>query len=125
MQAILEDPEDPAWISSINLAEALDSIARLQGWPVDEVAEKLRWLIVGGLQVEPVTERLGFVAGRLRTRHYHRQRRPISIADCISLALALELDEELATADPALQETARAENCQVVALPDSHGRIAQ
>ena len=80
--------------------------------------------MVGGLRVEPVTERLGFTAGRLRTRHYDRERRAISIANCIALALALDLGDRLATSDAALLETARAEDCRVIALPDSLGGVA-
>ena len=124
VRRLLKSHEDPARISAVNVAEAVDSISRLQGWPSQDVVEKLRWLVVGGMIVEPVTESLAFDAAALRTRHYHRERRPISIPDCIALALALDFDDRLATSDPALLETARAENCRVVVLPDSQGRIA-
>jgi uncharacterized protein with PIN domain len=122
---LLEAQEGTPRISAVNLAEALDSITRRRGWPHAEVAEKLDWLKLGGLQIEPVTEMLATAAAKLRSKHYHRQRRPVSIADCIALALALELGDQLATSDPALLATARDENCAVVALPDSEGRIAE
>ncbi len=58
----------------------------------------------------------------LRAKHYHRERRPVSIADCICLATALRLKEDLATTDPALAAVAREEGVTVVALPDSSGQ---
>jgi predicted nucleic acid-binding protein len=72
-----------------------------------------------------VTELLATAAAKFRSRHYHRQRQSVSIADCIALALAHELGDRLATSDPELLATARDENCAVVALPDSQGRIAE
>jgi predicted nucleic acid-binding protein len=121
---LLEGEEGTPRISVVNLAAALDSITRRRGWPHAQVAEKLDWLKLGGLQIEPVTEMLATAAAKFRSRHYHRQPRPVSIADCIALALALELGDQLATSDPALLATGRDENCVVVALPDSEGTIA-
>jgi uncharacterized protein with PIN domain len=121
VEVLLRDTQDPPQISAVNLAEVLDVLVRHQGWPVDEVAEKLRWLTVGGLQVTPVDEPTGLRAGELHARHYHRSRRPVSLADCVALATALLLDQRLATSDPALIAAAGDESCSVLALPDARG----
>jgi predicted nucleic acid-binding protein len=108
-------------VGALNLAEALDVLVRLQGWLVDEVEEKLRWLILGGLEVVSVDAAIALSAGRLHARHYHRTRRPVSLADCTALATAIARQERLATSDPALLAAARDEGCPVVPLPDARG----
>ncbi len=97
-------------------------LVRHQGWPADEVEEKLRWLTLGGLTVVPVDEVVGLAAGRLHAAHYHRTQRPISLADCVALAIASAVGSRLATSDPALIATARETGCAVVPLPDARGR---
>lgn len=122
VEALLRDPSDRAAVTAVNLAETLDVLVRHQGWPPDEVEEKLRWLTIGGLAVVPVDEVIGLAAGRLHAEHYHRTRRPISLGDCIALAAAQVLETPLATSDPALIATAVETGCPVVALPDARGR---
>ena len=100
----------------------LDVLVRHQGWPPDEVEEKLRWLTLGGLQVVAVDELVGLSAGRLHAHHYHRTRRPLSLADCVALATALALGQRLATSDPALIAAGGDEGCQMIALPDARGQ---
>lgn len=96
-------------------------LVRHQGWSADEVVEKIRWLIAGGLEVVPVDEGIGRRAGLLHARHYHRTDRPLSLADCVALATALVLDRRLATSDPALLAAAGDEGCTGIALPNSQG----
>jgi predicted nucleic acid-binding protein len=122
VETLLRDETDPTTISAVNLAEALDVLVRHQGWPVPEVEEKLRWLTLGGLRVLPVDEGIGLLAGRLHARYYHRDRRPLSMADCVALASAIALGQRLATSDPALLATAVDEDCQVRVLLDSQGK---
>lgn len=122
VEALLRDRNDPARISAANLAEALDVLVRHQGWSVDEVEEKLRWLAIGGLSVVHVDEPIALRAGRLHARHYHRTRRPLSLADCIALATAVDVGESLATSDPALLAAAGEEGCPTIALLDAQGR---
>ncbi|MGH3922616.1 MAG: hypothetical protein ACRDTT_07070, partial [Pseudonocardiaceae bacterium] len=62
------------------------------------------------------------LAGRLRARHYHRERCAVSLADCVAAATAIMRDRPLATADPALAELLRAEQGKIISLPDSNGR---
>ena len=119
---MLRDRGAPPRISAANLAETLDVLVRLQGWSVDEVEEKLRWLTLGGLIVVDVDESIALRAGRLHARHYHRTQRPLSLADCMALATAIALDQGLATSDPALLATAADEGCPGIPLPDSKGR---
>ena len=106
----------------MNLAEVVDKLARIAGWSPDTLRDRIDWLIVGGLQVEPAWLFDARRAAALRARHYHRERRPISLADCICLATALRLKEDLATTDPVLADVAREEGVTVVALPDSRGQ---
>jgi PIN domain nuclease of toxin-antitoxin system len=97
-------------------------LVRLQGWPADEVEEKLHLLTLGGLRVVALDEDLALSAGKLHARHYHRSRRPVSLADCAALATARALGERLATSDPALLAAAAEEACACVPLPDAQGR---
>jgi predicted nucleic acid-binding protein len=78
-------------------------------------------MMVGGLEVEPVWLRVTWLAAALRTEHYHRERAPVSLADCICVATAISLGTDLATTDPALAAVARAAGVVVVPLPDSAG----
>jgi len=88
----------------------------------DEVLEKLDWLGAGGLTVVSVDEAIGRSAGRLHAMRYHRRERPLSLADCVALATAIANREPIATSDPPLAKTAKEEGCDIIALPDSHGR---
>jgi PIN domain nuclease of toxin-antitoxin system len=108
-------------VSAINVAEVLDVLVRHQGWPGDDVEERLRWLTLGGLRVVPVDEAVAVRAGRLHAHFYDRSRRPLSMADCVALATALLRGQPFATSDPALAAVATAEGCRVIALPDSRG----
>jgi predicted nucleic acid-binding protein len=48
--------------------------------------------------------------------------RELSLADCFLLATASRLGAAVATSDPAVAATARAESLELVGLPDSAGR---
>jgi predicted nucleic acid-binding protein len=121
VEGLLRDTVDRPRVSAVNLTEGLDVLVRHQAWTVDDVTEKLDWLMVGGLEVVAVDDRIGLRAGELHARLYDRSSCPLSLADCVALATALALGERLATADPALARAARGMGVTVVALPDSHG----
>jgi len=70
------------------------------------------------VDVLPVDEAIGRLAGALRARHYERDRRPLSLGDCLALATAKVLERPLATADPPLLDVAVAERVKVIPLPD-------
>ena len=113
----------PISISALNLAEAVDTVIRARGQDPDGVHEKVGLLIIGGLEVEPVWLRVMWLATSLRAKHYHREKAPVSLADCICIATAITLDTDLATTDAPLAAVARATGVDVIALPDSGGRL--
>jgi predicted nucleic acid-binding protein len=121
VEAILRDESNRTFISAINLAEVLDVLVRHQGRPSDDVEERLFWLRLGGMDVVSVDEAIGLSAGRLHAQHYHRDRRPLSMADCVALATCLSKVDRLATSDPHLIAAASDEGCETVALRDSAG----
>ena len=104
-----------AAITSVNYGEALDRLVRARGLPEPRVRAvfealldtSLRRIDVGFLVVE--------TAVRLRAKHYHRERRPLSLADCICVASAGS-DGAVATADEAMLAMAEAEGIRTVPL---------
>lgn len=121
VEAILRRRPPPS-ISAANLAEVVDWLGRVRGEAEAGVRDRIDWLIVGGLQIEPAWLMDARLAGSLRARYYHRERRPLSLADCICIATAIRLSTDLATTDPVLAKVARTEGVSVIALPDSTGR---
>lgn len=121
MEALLRDPDGACAATAVNVAETLDVLVRHMGFDPDDVEEKLRWLTLGGLAILDVDEAIGIEAGRLHAVHYHRTRRPLSLADCVALAASLVRSEPLATSDPALAATARDVGVSVVGLLDARG----
>jgi PIN domain nuclease of toxin-antitoxin system len=111
----------PPSISAANLIEVIDRLERVEGQPADEVRDRIDWLIVGGLQVEPLWISAARRAAAIRARHYHREHAALSLADCVCIATAIHLRTDLATTDPVLASTARSLDIQVVAVPDSNG----
>jgi PIN domain nuclease of toxin-antitoxin system len=120
--ACLRQSSGDSLISSVNVAEIVDSLVRTAGQPAQAVEGTLGLLRLGGLRVAAVDEGVGMAAGRLRAKHYDRQAAPLSLADCVALATAQAHQASLVTADPALARAARAEGVELVALPDSQGR---
>lgn len=119
---ILHDRESIPMVSAITVAETMDVLVRGRRQRIEACDAQLRLLYAGGLEVVPVDEEVGRLAGLLRARHWDRDRRPVSLADCTTLATAMISREPLATADAALIGAARAEGHPVVVLPDSQGR---
>lgn len=121
VERILRDPDDEAVISSVNLAEVIDVLVRSHGNRIEDVRERLDWLLSTNLRVSGVDQSVGTLAGELRSRHYHRKTRSLSLADCIALATAVSGGDALATSDPALATTAHELGVHVHALPDARG----
>lgn len=111
----------PTALSAANYAEVVDHIMRHGGMDADEAEVRMRLLVEAGIDIIPVDDQIASRAGVLRAEHYQRSPGAVSLADCCALATSLTLGIPLATADPALASVARAENCQVVGLPDSQG----
>jgi PIN domain nuclease of toxin-antitoxin system len=108
-------------LSAANAAEVVDQLTRVYGSDPDDVHADLALLANAGMQLAPVTADLGLLAGRLRAKHYHRDRVAVSLADCIAAATALSANRPLATSDPALAGVVRAEGGTIHGLPDSRG----
>ena len=120
---ILHDHDSIPMVSAVTVAETMDVLVRGRRHRVEACDAQLQLLYSGGLEVVPVDEEIGRLAGLLRARHWSRDRRPVSLADCTTLATAMICREPLATADAALIGAARAEGHPVVALLDSQGRL--
>jgi len=110
-----------AAIPAPNLAEAIDVLVRVFGNDLGQVEAALVPLIVTRLPVVPVGEAEARRGAAVRIAHYHRQRSPLSLADCLLLGTAGALGAGVATTDPPVARAARAEGLRVVALPDSTG----
>jgi len=87
----------------------------------DDVHADLALLANAGMDIVVVTADQGLAAGRLRARHYHRERCAVSLADCVAAAAAARPGSPLATSDPALAGLVRAEGGKVHPLADSKG----
>ena len=112
---------EPSTLSAANAAEVVDQLTRVFGRDPDDVHADLALLANAGMELAPVTPEVGLLAGRLRAKHYHRDRAAVSLADCIAAGTALILGRSLATSDPALASVVRAEGGEIHGLPDSRG----
>ena len=105
-----------------NMAEVVDRLRRLQERSTADILFALEALERSGVSMAPTTFEGAFLAGVLRARHYHRERCPVSLADCFTAATALRLRQPLATADPALADLCEDEGGDVIRLPDTDAR---
>ncbi len=104
-----------------NLAEAADRLHRVHGIAVERTRTAVESLEQStNLRVRPAERPHAWRAAQLRAEHYHRTRRPLSLGDCLLLAMADDADQ-LATSDPHVLDTAAAERIRWIALPDSQG----
>ena len=108
-----------AALTAVGLGEVLDHLIRLVAADEDDAVLDLAQL--GLLDAVPVDADIGNAAGRLRARHYHRTRCPISMADCIAAETARGTRRPLATADPDLLDVCHTEHIDVIPLPQSNG----
>jgi len=121
VRSLLESGEQTI-ISSINLAETVDRMLRIFGAARLTLRGDLEEL---DLHVTGVDADLAFAAAELRAVHYHRTRRPVSLADCIAAALSLDRVARLATSDPHLLQLVLDEGGLVEPLPASDGTTWQ
>lgn len=106
-------------MTAVNLAEAVDVLARRHGIGVERSRPVVEGLTATSLQVLPVDATAAWVAGRLRATHYDRVRRPLSMADCVLLAVAQSGRAMVASSDDQVLETAVEEGLETAALPAS------
>lgn len=108
-----------AALTSLGLAEVVDRLVRLSGVTFEEAVLDLGQLGLADPSVlDPGT---ALTAGGLRSQHYHRRTRAVSMADCVAAATARAHAVALATSDPHLLDMCRDEQIDVVPLPDSRG----
>ncbi|HEV3321737.1 MAG TPA: PIN domain-containing protein [Solirubrobacteraceae bacterium] len=104
-----------------NLAEAADRLARVHRIAVERTRAAVETLEQStDLCVRPAERPDAWRAAELRTEHYHRTRCPLSLGDCLLLAMT-GAGEQVATADPHVLNVAGAEGIEWIALPDSRG----
>lgn len=106
-------------LTVVGLAEVLDHLIHISG--ADEEDASLDVAELGLDDPCPVGEKVAVTAGRLRARHYHRTRCPVSLADCLAAEVARSEHRCLATSDPALLNVCHDEGIAVIVLPASDG----
>lgn len=109
-------------VAAANLGEAADRLGRVNGIAVERTRAVVETLQQSAdLRVRAIDARDAWRAAELRVTHYHRTRRPLSLADCLLLAVT-GADDQLATSDPHVLATASDEQIGWIDLPDSLGR---
>lgn len=96
-------------VSTVNVAEVVDVLMRTHGVDQEDVIDAIDILIEGGLTIDDLSARQALAAGAIRTRHFDRRTRAVSMADCVVVALAAEVGEPVASTDGILLEVAAAE----------------
>jgi predicted nucleic acid-binding protein len=103
-------------VASANLAETLDVSQRVHSLPISRAMEILDPLLGDLVTVVPLDAEMAQAAAEMRSKHYHRSSRPISLADAVLLASA-KTDDRIATADPDVLAVAEKEGIETIALP--------
>ncbi len=107
-------------MTTANLAEVYDKSSRGAGLSHARVADLIEPLLEGPITPIPIDVGLARRAGEIRSLHYHRKRRPISLADCVLLA-APGSDDEVATSDSDVLAIAAELGIETIELPPSSG----
>jgi len=110
-------------MSSVNFAESLDVLERVYGVEEEELRARLDPLLVDVIDIDAPSATDAWAAARLRSQHYRRSDRSLSIADCFLLVMGERRGVAVATADPAVAATARDESIALVPLPDREGNL--
>lgn len=107
-------------VTTTNLAETLDVCQRRHGLAIGRAMEVIEPLLDGPLTTIPLSADVAIAAAAVRARHYHRTRRPVSLADAVLIASAMDGPgpHRLATADPDVLAVAAEEGVATVALPE-------
>ena len=108
---------DKCSMNVLNRAEVIDQLTR-RGAASDVVGAEIDTL---GINFEPLSIELADQAAQLRSRHYHRTKRPLSMADCVALATAMASGSALATSDGPLAATCVEAGGSVVEIANSKG----
>jgi predicted nucleic acid-binding protein len=108
--------EGDAAVATANLVEAFDVSQRLYALPIERASQILDPLLEGPLKPIALDLAAARRAAEIRSKHYDRSSRPISLADAVLIASAGPGDR-IATADPDVLAVAQAEKLASVALP--------
>lgn len=101
-------------MATVNLAEMVDVLSRRVGH--ERAHDALAPLVEGPVaHLVALDYARAWKTGELWARHYHRTRRPVSLADCGLLACA-DPGHRIATLDVMLADMARDEQLEVVEL---------
>lgn len=101
-------------MATVNLAETIDVLSRRVG--LERAHDALASLVDGPIaQLRVLDAARAWRLGDLRARHYHRTRRPVSLADCALLACT-DPGDSIATLDRVVVALARDEAVDVVDL---------
>jgi predicted nucleic acid-binding protein len=114
VRAILR--EGDAAVAIANLAEALDVSQRLYGLPIARATELLDPLLEESLAPIPLDPARARRAAEIRSEHYDRSSRPISLADSVLLASAGQ-EDQIATSDPDVLAVAASEGIGSLSVP--------
>lgn len=107
-----------AAMTTANIAEVYDKSSRRTGLSHARVADVIEPLFEGPLAPIPVDVDLARRAGEIRSRHYHRKRCPLSLADAVLLA-APQSGDEIATSDSDVLAVAAELGIETIELPPS------
>ncbi len=110
-----------AALTLLGVAEVLDRLVRRTSLSERDATLSLEQLPLAEPPVLDAT--LATSAGLLRARYYQRRTRSLSLADCVAAETARRHGASLATADGPLLDTCTDEGIEVIALPDSEGRV--
>ena len=103
-------------IGTVNLAETVDVLIRLKRVPAEQCRKTVEPLLGTAIATVAFEERHAWRAAEIRSTHYHRTRRPLSLGDCALLAVA-EPSDGIATADKHVLAAATAEGIHAIELP--------
>jgi predicted nucleic acid-binding protein len=106
-------------LTALGLAEVIDHLVRVVRTSDEEAVLDIAQL--GLTDALAIDADLALRAGLLRSRHYHRIHRAVSLADCVAAEAARTLGTDLVTADPHLLDLCRDERIPSIPLPDSSG----
>ena len=101
-------------MATVNLAEIVDVLSRRVGH--ERACDALAPLVDGPVaHLLPLDAAGAWRVGELRARHYHRTRRPVSLADC-ALITCTGPEDSIASLDAMLIAMARDEQIDIVDL---------
>lgn len=103
-----------AALATVGIVEVIDRLVRRAG-----ATDRQAVVDLAALELAPplvLDNEIATAAGRLRTRHYHRTRAAISLADCVAAETARATGRPLATADATLLRVCDAEGIPTLPL---------